>query len=104
MSIRFVHIRPVLASMNVHANARFSDVGGTTIAYIYNDKKRQLHYGVARCSFKDKYSRPVGRRVASKRINTGGTVSYATVSPDGTKAPGYKDIAVYFNQLFGTLE
>lgn len=99
-TIRYVHVRRLCAD----ESKMLSDTGGTTVAYVYNDKKAQLHYGVARCSEKDKYSRPVGRRVAAGRISHGKTVQYGNVAADPGAAPSYGEIATYFNQLYGEVE
>lgn len=101
MSIRFVHIR------------KSPDSNGTTVAYVYNDKKQQLHFGVAKCSEKDKFSRPVGRKIASSRIRNGNIVTYDNIpllakdSADPlhkpySDAPTYREIASFFYDMYGS--
>lgn len=70
--------------------------GGHTVAYRFNDDKKELYYATSRCSKKDNFCKKTGRQLATRRIKVFSTLPYSTF-PEGK--PTYKNISNYFFNL-----
>lgn len=63
MTISYIHLR--------NGDSHF---GGSTIAYYcatLADGTTRIHYAVAHCSLRDRYTRAIGRSVAGGRLHSG---------------------------------
>jgi hypothetical protein len=98
------HFRPVKdcftpsGSQLFSRSLTFNTKGGATVAWLYDDEKKQVVYNVSGCSMKDNFCRRIGRAIASGRLLTGKdtkVVDYKNVTDKG-QAPSYKEINEYF--------
>lgn len=63
--IKFIHLRPHYLS----EDAKFPDAhGGATIAYSLEGNT--VKYGIAKCYYKDRYNKKIGRQISAHRLSS----------------------------------